>query len=229
MGATARGGVPAFSEESGGKSTRGCGPWTPGRWAARCSLALFWVGRARTRWWFETGPFQALIWERNLGVGIWRIERSSSLSVRNDRRSLSLVARLGIRCGFFHLPFEGNDEQEKKRYFSTVFSEPMRYLSLSIFSILAAPNCYRPVGQNISPQGCESVAPPKGNESDPSRPAGGRLAWSLSLRGPQAAYPRKNALPKGSQKPEKGVSGEEPVWYGNMVYKISEDIVYKKS
>ena len=44
----------------------------------------------------------------------------------------------------------------------------------------------------------------------PSRPAGGRLAWSLWLRGPQATYPRKNAPPKGPPQPEKGVSGEEP-------------------
>ena len=113
-------------------------------------------------------------------------------------------------CPFTFL-FEGNDEKEKGRYFSTVFSGPMRSLSLSIFSIIAAPNCYRPVGKNSSPQGCESVAPPKGNESDPSRPAGGRLAWSLWLRGPQASHPRKNAPPKGPPQPEKGVSGEEPL------------------
>ena len=43
----------------------------------------------------------------------------------------------------------------------------------------------------------------------PSRPAGGRLAWSLSLRGPQASHPRKNDSPKGPPQPEKGVSGEE--------------------
>ena len=82
---------------------------------------------------------------------------------------------------------------------------------LSSFLLFVLWNLYRPVGQNISPQGRESVAPPKGNESDPSRPAGGRLAWSLPLRGPQAAYPRKNALPKGFPQPEKGVSGEEPL------------------
>ena len=45
----------------------------------------------------------------------------------------------------------------------------------------------------------------------PSRPAGGRLAWSLPLRGPQASHPRKNHSPKGPPQPEKGVSGEEPL------------------
>ena len=113
----------------------------------------------------------------------------------------------------------------KKRndIFLPFFSGPMRYLSLSIFSILTALNCYRPVGQNNSPQGCESVAPPKGNENRPQPPSwwaarlepmAARAAGQsppeepLSQRSPAT---REGGLGGRTSSPERGSRGQRPL------------------
>ena len=113
----------------------------------------------------------------------------------------------------------------KKRndIFLPFFSGPMRYLSLSIFSILTALNCYRPVGQNNSPQGCESAAAPKGNENRPQPPSrwaarlepmAARAAGQsppeepLSQRSPAT---REGGLGGRTSSPERGSRGQRPL------------------
>ena len=109
--------------------------------------------------------------------------------------------------GSFCFPYDGNGEKEKRRYFSTVFSEPMRYLSLSIFSIIAAPNCYRPVGQNTSPQVVNLLHPRRVMNLTPAaQPVGGSLG-AYRCEGHRPRIPERTPFPKVPRNQRRGSRG----------------------
>ncbi len=115
-------------------------------------------------------------------------------------------------------------------FFDRFFSRQPVYLVflISIFCFLilplfVLPNLHRPVGQNSSPQGCESVAPPKGNENRPQPPSwwAARLepfaARAAGQSPPEEQLPqrspatREGGLGGRTSSPEQGSRGQRPL------------------